>query len=87
MYLLVLLASVTLAQAELVVKVNEPKQQGAKAVIKLTLKNTFPENIESARATAFLSDSEGKVIVQSTKWVIGGSPKSRPLPPDSTTNV
>jgi hypothetical protein len=33
--------------------------------------------VESARAVCFLLDDQGKVIGQSTKWVIGGT-KDRP---------
>jgi hypothetical protein len=87
--LAVALASVLLgsgvAQAELVVKVNEPKTTGSKAVIKLELKNTFTENIESARAVVFLLDDEGKVVGQMTRWVIGGTKDKPALAPDAKT--
>ena|SRR5687767_2846978 len=75
-----------LCSAALSVRVEPPKQQAAKTVVKLTLKNTFPGNIESARATVFLNDSNGKVIGQSTKWIIGGSRNAKPLLPNATTN-
>lgn len=65
------------ARADLIVTASEPKTTGQKTVIKLELKNTFPEKIESVRAVAFLLDDKGKMIGQSTKWVIGGS-KSNP---------
>jgi len=65
------------SNASLVVKVDPPKAAGTKALIKLTLRNTFSQNVESARATVFLLNDEGKVVGQSTQWVIGGS-KDRP---------
>ena len=63
--------------ASLVVKVGEPKMTGSKAIIKLELKNTFTEKIESARAVVFLLDDQGKVVGQMTRWVIGGT-KDKP---------
>jgi hypothetical protein len=62
------------ANAQLAVTVSPPKITGSKAVVPLALKNTSPQKIESARAAVFLVDSQGKVLGQSTKWVIGGSP-------------
>ena len=70
-----------MAEATLSVKVNEPKKAGDKAVIKLTLKNTFAEKIESARAVIFLINDEGKVVGQATRWVIGGSKDKPALEP------
>lgn len=63
----------TAAHANLVVSVGVPKTVGQKTVIKLELQNTFPEKVESARAAMFLPDEKGKIVGQSTKWVIGGS--------------
>jgi len=60
-------------RADLVVKVDEPKTVAQKTVIKVDLKNAFPEKIESARAAIFLLDEHGKIVGQSTKWVIGGT--------------
>jgi len=75
-----------LANANLVVKVAEPKTTGSKSVVKLELKNTFSQKIESARAVLFLLDDQGKVIGQSTKWVLGGGKKDSPtLAPNSST--
>jgi hypothetical protein len=82
----VLLGSALAAQAQLVVTVGEPKSVGHKAAVKLTMKNTFNENIESARATLFLMAEEGKVIGQSTQWVIGGN-QDRPGLEAGATNV
>jgi hypothetical protein len=78
-----------MVDAKLLVKVDEPKIVGKKSVIKLTIKNTFKEKIESARAQIFLLDDQGKVVGQSAQWVIGGT-KSRnggtPLAPDASTS-
>ena len=52
-------------------KVEDTKQVGTRVVVKLTLKNTFKERIESARATLFLLNDGGKVVGQATHWVIG----------------
>jgi hypothetical protein len=69
--------------AELIVKVDEPKTTGNKTVIKLTFKNTFKERVESARATVFLLDDQGKVVGQAVQWVIGGTKDNPPLAPDA----
>lgn len=85
--LLIVLAAFFLnasAQAKLSVEVAEPKQTASKVVVKLTMKNQFAEKVESARATVFLMDAQGKVVGQATQWVIGGT-KDRPeLKPDAT---
>src|SRR5581483_11906033 len=71
--------------AALTVKVDEPKQVGKKVVIKLTMKNAFTENVESARAQVFLLDDKGKITGQAVRWVIGGT-KDRPtLAPNAET--
>jgi hypothetical protein len=73
------------ARAELVVKVDAPKTTGSKTVIKLTMKNTFAEKIQSARATVFLHDSDGKVVEEATQWVIGGTKEKPGLATDTST--
>ena len=75
----------SVAEAELVVKVSGPKTTGSKVLIKLELKNTFTEKIESARAVVFLLDEQGKMVGQSTKWVIGGTKERSTLEPDKKT--
>ena len=50
----------------------------SKSVVKLELKDTFPGEIESARVVLFLRDDQGKVVGQSTKWVLGGGKKDNP---------
>lgn len=70
------------ADAALTVKVAEPKLVGQKAVIQLTMKNTFKEKVESARAQLFLIDDQGKVVGQAARWVIGGTKGKPALSPD-----
>jgi hypothetical protein len=55
------------------VKVDAPKQIGRKVLIKLTMKNTFQEKVESARAQVFLLDDQSKVVGQAARWVIAGT--------------
>ena len=62
---------VVAVQAQLVVTVSPPKVTGQKAVVLLTMENHIGESVESARAICFLLDDQGKMIGQSTKWVIG----------------
>ena len=73
------------AQAQLAVTVSPPKISGQKAVVQLALTNNLSWSVESARAICFLLDDQGKMVGQSTKWVIGGT-KDRPkLAPKSGT--
>lgn len=65
------------AMAQLSVTVSPIKTVGQKAVVKLTMKNNLADKVESARAACFLLDDQGKMLGQSTKWVIGGT-KDRP---------
>ena len=65
------------AQAQLAVTVSPPKIASQKAIVELKIKNSLAEKVESARAVCFLLDDQGKMIGQSTKWVIGGT-KDRP---------
>jgi len=82
--LLLLSLLVATAQAKLSVEVAEPKQTASKVVVKLTMKNQFAEKVESARATIFLMDAQGKVVGQATQWVIGGTTDRPELKPDAT---
>lgn len=70
-----LLGLVQTSRAELVTTVDKMDQVGGKAVLKLTLKNTFTEKVDSARAQVFLLDESGKMVGQATRWVIGGQTK------------
>ncbi len=72
--------------AQLAVTVSPPQITGQKAVIKLGLKNEFSEKIESARATVFLLDDQGKMPGQATRWVIGGE-KGKPGLSSGATNL
>jgi hypothetical protein len=73
------------ASAQLTVTVSPPKTVGQKAVIKLAMKNTFTEKIESARAQVFLLDDQGRVVGRAARWVIGGTKDKPPLAPDAET--
>ena len=80
LFICVFLCALT-AQAQLAVTVSPVKITGQKAIVPLAMTNHLAESIESARAVCFLLDDQGKMIGQSTKWVIGGT-KDRPaLPP------
>jgi hypothetical protein len=61
----------TVAQAQLAVTVSPPQVVGQKAVVKLAMKNNLTNKVESARAVVFLLDDQGKMVGQSTRWVIG----------------
>jgi hypothetical protein len=63
--------------AQLAVTVSPPKITSQKAIVELKMKNGLAGKVESARAICFLLDEQGKMIGQSTKWVIGGT-KDRP---------
>ena len=85
LFLFTLILAAGAAQAALTVKVDKPKQVGKKAVIKLTMKNTFTEKIESARAQMFLLDDKGRMVGQAVRWVIGGTQDKPALAPDAET--
>lgn len=71
--------------AQLAVTVSPVKFTGQKAIVLMALTNNLAESVESARAICFLLDDQGKMVGQSTKWVIGGT-KDRPkLAPKSGT--
>jgi hypothetical protein len=61
------------AAAQMDVTVSPVKIVGQKAVVPLAIQNNFNEAVKSARAVAFLLDEHGRMLAQSTKWVIGGS--------------
>ena len=84
-FILVLFCTIV-ASAQLTVTVSPPKITSQKAIVELKMKNSFAEKVESARAICFLLDEQGKMIGQSTKWVIGGT-KDRPAlePKNETT--
>ena len=75
-----------LAAAQLAVTVSTPKIADQKVVVELKMKNGLAEKIESARAICFLLDDQGKMVGESSKWVIGGA-KNRPaLEPKKETS-
>jgi hypothetical protein len=81
----VIMLALSSVNAAISVKLDKPKTTGNKTVLKLTLKNTFTEKIEGARATIFLIGEQGKVVGQRTAWIIGGEPNKPALKPDATT--
>jgi hypothetical protein len=72
----------TAAQAQLAVTVSSPKVVRQKLIVPLDMKNTFSESVESARAALFLTDEQGKMVGQATRWVIGGTKQRPPLEPN-----
>jgi hypothetical protein len=74
-----------LATAQLAVAVSPVKTTGSKAIVPLTMKNGFAEKVESARAVMFLLDKRGKMVGQSTRWVIGAGRDKSPLAPGLTS--
>jgi hypothetical protein len=86
-FLYVWVLCATTVQAQLIVTVPATKIEGQKALVLLQMKNEFSQKIESARASVFLLDKKGKMVGQSTKWVIGGT-KGRPsLEPGATNSL
>ena len=83
---LTLLFAALTAQAQLAVTVSPVKVAGQKAIVPLGMKNNFSEKVESARAVCFLLNEQGKMVGQSTKWVIGGT-KDRPALSAGATNA
>lgn len=75
------LVAVNVAPAALVVQVAPPKTTGSRTVIELELKNTFTNNIESARFVVFLLDDQGKMVGQAARWIIGGTKDKPALAP------
>jgi len=63
--------------AQLAVTISSPKITGQKAVVTLAMTNNLAESVASACAVCFLLDDQGKLVSQSSKWVIGGT-KDRP---------
>src|SRR6266704_4868551 len=80
-----LLTTGDMARAALTLKVAEPKTYGQKTIVKMDLRNTFTNTIESALAVVFLLDDNGKTVGQETRWIIGGTKDRPPLAPDAKT--
>lgn len=51
----------------------------------MAITNNLHESIESARAACFLFDGTGKVVGESSKWIIGGSKDQPKLAPKTGT--
>jgi hypothetical protein len=64
------------AQAQLTVTVAKPKIIIQKVVVQLAIRNSLTNEIKSARAICLLLDKQGKMVGQSTKWVIGQDKKA-----------
>ena len=79
------LLTATVTSAALVVHVCPPKSTGSKAIVKLDLENTYTNQIQSVRAAVFLLNDEGKVVGQSTSWIIGGGKNKPALPANAKT--
>ena len=82
---LIMLMAAMGCQAQPSVTVAPAKVVGSKAVVPLSMKNGFAEKIESAKAACFLLDEQGKMVGQSTRWVVGGN-KETPGLAAGTTN-
>ena len=83
--LLLLLIFALTAQAQLAITVLPAKLTGEKAIVSLAITNNMAEAVNSARAVCFLLDDQGKMVGQSTKWVIGGTKDQPALQPKSGT--
>jgi hypothetical protein len=64
---------VSLAKAQITVSVAPPKITGQKVVVQLDMTNELTNEVKSARAICLLLNEQGKMVGQSTKWVIGGN--------------
>jgi hypothetical protein len=73
------------AQAQLAITVSPPKITGQKVVVPLAMTNNLAEQVTSARAVCFLLDEQGKMVGQSSKWVIGGTKSQPALEPKTGT--
>ena len=80
-----LVGLVAAAHATLVIKPEPVQVTGQTAIVKLELKNTFTNAVESARAAVFVSDENGKVVGQATRWIVGGTADRPALEPDKET--
>jgi hypothetical protein len=62
---------VTSAKAQITVSVAPPKITGQKVVVQLDMTNELTNEVKSARAICLLLDEQGKMVGQSTRWVVG----------------
>jgi ABC-type uncharacterized transport system permease subunit len=74
------------AHAQLAVTVTPVKVIGQKAIVELAMTNNLATTVKSARAICFLMNNQGKMVGESSRWVIGGA-KTRPaLEPQTATS-
>jgi len=73
------------SNAQLAVNVTPPKITAQKTIVSLAMTNNLAEPVVSARAICFLLDEQGKMIGQSSKWVIGGTKNRLALSPNKGT--
>lgn len=73
------------AQAQFAVTISPVKLIGQKVVVQLAITNNLAQSVESARAVCFLLDGQGKMVGQSSKWIIGGTKDRAGLQPKSGT--
>jgi hypothetical protein len=84
LYIAFLAGLPTVVNAQLAVTISPPKVTLQKAVVRLTMRNGLVEKIESARATVFLLDDQGKMLANASRWVIGGTKADPGLAPGAT---
>ena len=82
--LVALMLSPAVAQATLAVQVEEPNWTGSQAFVRISMRNTGTNSVQSARAVMFLFDDQGKVLGQRAAWVIGGTKEKPGLAPAAT---
>jgi hypothetical protein len=76
-FFIVLLSLIVHAQLE--VTILPVKVTGPKAIIPLAITNNLAETVQYTRAICFLMNEQGKMVGQSSKWVIGGTKDRMPL--------
>ena len=77
----------SVSAGQLDITVSPLKFSGEKALVKLEMVNHLSEPVASARAACFISDDQGRVVAQSTRWVIGGGATNRAAMQMGATNV
>src|SRR5688500_16732741 len=73
-------------RAALVVTLQEICVVADKAVLKLGIKNQYPEAVIASRATFFLMRADGKVVGRHSVWLIGDGQRLQSLPAGAATN-
>src|SRR5205823_7436525 len=68
---------------EKTMKLSKTRTYSQKTIVKIDMRNTFTNRIESARVVVFLLDDNGKVVGQETRWIIGGTKERPALAPDA----